>query len=267
MVIPAAFFARYGDPGADMNWCNELQIKAFPASGQSATLEFAEPRVIQGDGTPRVIWAFDDGRSDQYSLAFPILSAAGYVGTIAVEHNNVGGPNRMSVAQYNEVYSAGWEFIAHHTSQIPLMTDSAAENVFRAAREWAQVNNFLRGISHWVWPGGVWDALKDKMAARYFLTRRKVSPMFNTIVPGVFDPSDPSCYYITQTRPLSDAKAYIDRAVTFGNTIHFVFHSLTTGVPTAPEDWTVADFQALVTYAKSKGLISTSYDETFGISG
>lgn len=267
LVMPAAFLTRYSDAGADMNWCTELQITAIPFSGKSATLELAEPRVIQGDGVPRVIWAFDDGRSDQYSLAYPVLAAAGYVGTIAVEHNTVGSPNRCTLAQYRELYDAGWEFIAHHTAQIPTLTDSAAEGVFRNAREWSQSNNFLRGISHWVWPGGVWDDQKDKIASRYFLTRRKVSPMVNCITPGAYDPCDPPVYYVTQTRPLSDAKAYIDRTVALGNTAHFAFHSLTTGTPVAPEDWTIADFQSLVAYAKEKGLIATSYDEVFGISG
>lgn len=267
MVIPAAFLARYSDWGADMNWCTEIQLTIIPVDGKSATLEIAEPRVIQGDGIPRVIWAFDDGRADQYSLAYPILAAAGYVGTIAVEHNTVGAPNRCTLSQYQELYANGWEFIAHHTAQIPPLSDDAAEAIFRAAREWAQSNGFVRGISHWVWPGGLWDTQKDKIASRYFLTRRKVSPMINCITPGVYDPCDPPVYYITQTRPLPDAKAYIDRAVAYGNTIHFAFHTLTSGIPSAPEDWTVSDFQALVSYAKSKGLVSTSYDEAFGISG
>ncbi|MEW1823016.1 polysaccharide deacetylase family protein [Arthrobacter sp. NPDC080031] len=267
MVLPAAFLTRYSDPGVDMNWCIELQIKAIPAAGQAATLEFAEPRVIQGDGAPRVIWAFDDGRADQYSVAYPILKAAGYTGTIAVEWTNVGAVNRCTLDQYKELYAAGWEFIGHHTTQITSLSDADAETVFRGAREWAQNNGFLRGTSHWVWPGGQTDPQKDMIASRYFLTRRKVSPMVNNIIPGVYDPCDTPVYYITQTRPLADAQAYIDRVAANGNTAHFAFHSLTTGTPTAPEDWTVSDFQALVAYAKSKGLSSTSFDETFGISG
>jgi peptidoglycan/xylan/chitin deacetylase (PgdA/CDA1 family) len=258
---------RYADPGVDVQWSTELQITAVPIAGKSTILEFAEPRVIQGDGKSRVLWAFDDGRSDQYALAYPVLAAAGYVGTIAVEHNTVGAPNRCSLQQYRELYGAGWEFIAHHTSQIPKLSNAAAESVFRSAREWAQENGFSRGISHWVWPGGVWDQEKDKLASRYFLTRRKVSPLVNCIVPGVYDPCDPPVDYVTQTRPLSDAKAYIDRVAAAGNVAHFVFHTLTSGTPTAPEDWTVSDFQALVAYAKQKGLVSTSYDEVFGISG
>lgn len=267
LVMPAAFLTRYSDKGADMNWCTELQITAIPVTGTSATLEIAEPRVVQGDGIPRVIWAFDDGRADQYTLAYPVLAAAGYVGTIAVEHNTVGAPNRCTLEQYRELYAAGWELIAHHTAQIPALSDSAAETVFRNAREWSQSNGFLRGISHWVWPGGVWDARKDKIASRYFLTRRKVSPMTNCITPGAYDPCDPPVYYVTQTRNLADAKAYVDRIAATGNTAHFAFHTLTEGTPAAAEDWTVADFQSLVLYAREKGLVSTSYDEVFGIAG
>lgn len=248
---------------ADAESLKQIEIRATPLAGTVTVLDFARPRIVRGDGIPRVLWSFDDGRADTYTVAYPILKAAGYHGTIAVEYTGVGAADRCSLAQLQEMYADGWEYIGHHTAQITSLTDAAAELVFQASQDWAITNSFWRGISHWVWPGGARDATKDAIAARHYRTRRRTSPMSTSTVPYCYDPSDVSFHYMLTTTSLATAKSMVDRAVAFGTTLIFGFHSIVT-TPSAPEDWNIQDFTDLVAYAQSLGMVGTSYDATFG---
>lgn len=70
-----------------------------------------------------VILTFDDGYSDHYTQAFPLLQERGMVGAFAIITGFVeGGGDYMSWAQIREMADAGMEIMSHTVTHIDLNT-------------------------------------------------------------------------------------------------------------------------------------------------
>lgn len=279
LVVPVAVATvnPSGAMQADAATCTFLRIRSVPVAGTTTVAEYGPVRIVGGvDTTPRVVFQFDDGRLDTYTAAYPILKANGYRGTVAIEYQTVGttgvtsGPNngaRMNLTQLQALYADGWEYIGHHHLQVPAnYTLGSAAILFKEWKDWARTNGFSRGTSHWVWPGGAKDSAYDAVAARYFATRRGVHSASQYATRYVCNPQDISHVYVSAAGSTALYKGYIDRCVEFGGTLVFAFHSIVDGTATA-EDYPLAGFTEIVQYARAKGLIGSSYDETFGTLG
>jgi len=82
--------------------------------------------AIAGHGTlpdKPVILTFDDGYSDHYTQAFPLLRERGMTGAFAIITGFVeGGGDYMSWAQIEEMAGAGMEIMSHTVTHIDLNT-------------------------------------------------------------------------------------------------------------------------------------------------
>ncbi len=64
---------------------------------------------------PKLVLAFDDGFTSQYTEAYKYLSYYGLRGTLAVITGQVGNANYMSLSRHRELYDEGWDIIGHTT--------------------------------------------------------------------------------------------------------------------------------------------------------
>ena len=264
LVLPFAYFnLPAGASPENFAQPDQLRFRITPTSGQNTTFEVADIRFINADQTPRVCFQFDDALVSTYTEAFPILEAAGFTGSVAAEYANMGGTNRMSVAQLDELYAAGWEVLGHHNVGIPGMTEAVARSHFEGARDFMAGRGYTRGTSHWVWPGGSRNATVDAWAADYYRTRRGTLPMATVASKDFFDPYDVSIFYITSGKTLAQVQAHLDKVAAYGGAAIIVFHDLVNS-KVAAEDWLISDFDALVSYAAGLGLAGTGFDYLFG---
>lgn len=264
-TLPVAQLAAVGtvtlDQLADVR---ALRFVVKPNASTDTTVLIKNIRLHDDPQPPSVHFTFDDGRADTYSAAYPILKAAGYAGGIAVEHTAVGNADRCSLAQLQQMYADGWSMYGHHVAQITDLTDAQAVQVFADSKTFLQGSGFRRGADHWVWPGGARDAAKEAIAARYWRTMRKVGAHHWFAAPYVFERKDPAHVYLQTSVTLASAKAKIDSVAAAGSgAVVFVNHSLVNSTA-APEDWLISDYQALVDYAKTKGLVDTNLDKLCG---
>ncbi len=78
--------------------------------------------VMEGaDLPPRpLLITFDDGNSDNYFNAFPIMQKYGFTGVVYIIGNYMGTPGYMNADQIKVMAAAGWEVGSHSMSHLDL---------------------------------------------------------------------------------------------------------------------------------------------------
>lgn len=247
----------------DHNRITGIEFGITPNASTVSVLEVESIKLVESNNQSGIVFHFDDGRDDTYTVAYPILKKAGYRGNIAVEHTTVGTAGRCTLSQLSEMYNNGWDLFGHHTAQMTSLDVPTQNSVHQASKDFLLNNGFIRAIDHWVWPGGARDAVSDGVAQKYWKTRRPTA----TLVPGVasvgnYDGFDPATYYFMTSTTVANVKAMIDRVAMHGGVLALVNHSLVT-TKVAPEDVLISDYQAVVDYAKASNLQDYTWSETF----
>jgi hypothetical protein len=229
---------------------------ATAAAGQTTTLKIAGLMGHEvSAGT--VTMLFDDARLDTYTEAFRIMSQYGFVGSVAAEYHNlgrIGAPyNIMTQANVNEMYAAGWDVLGHHVTQMPTLNEAQQVAIYRAQKEWMQVNGFARGDHIWVWPGGARDAASETYAGRYYQVMRRTGSPTYAGIPGIFDPTIPAIRYVTSGLDAAALLSVVDEVKEFGGNVTFVLHALVNN-KVASEDYLISDFEAVCAGIAARGM-------------
>lgn len=83
-----------------------------------------------------VLFTFDDGWSDNYTEALPILRAHGYVATVFVVTGRIGRSGCLTAAQLRRLAAEGWEIGAHAITHphLPELTPEEARREIEGSR-------------------------------------------------------------------------------------------------------------------------------------
>jgi hypothetical protein len=112
-------------------------------------------------GRPSVCLTFDDCTSDQYTVAYQLMKAAGLVGTMFVPSANVGGAGKVTVSQLLEMKEAGWAICADSTPDDSLTstTTTTAVDGLNQVRDWLVSKGLAANGSenHGCWTMGTWN--------------------------------------------------------------------------------------------------------------
>lgn len=129
-----------------------------------------------------VVVSFDDGYSDNYTEALPILEKRGMKATVFMVTNNVGLPGYLTWDQLHEMEKRGIELGSHTANHLPLtnMTVDEARNEVQKSKlmmEWKG----LKTIFVLSYPNGQYDAyLPDILKEEYYLAAVTGDPGLNT---------------------------------------------------------------------------------------
>ncbi len=118
------------------------QLEALIAAGwRSITAADLAADVAAGIlPLPRTfVITFDDGRSDGYTEAFPILRRLGLVATFYVITGRIGAPNSLSASQLQGLASAGMEIGSHTVDHVPLNSAIPSAARLQLTRSAAQI--------------------------------------------------------------------------------------------------------------------------------
>jgi peptidoglycan/xylan/chitin deacetylase (PgdA/CDA1 family) len=162
------------------------------ASATKAALNatYATPRraqAVAASGRGALCLHFDDGTPDHYTIAAPIVEAAGGRATFPIHSNNTtftaGSAGSMSHAQIADLVARGHEVAAHSKTHTDMTTQTAAARV----AEWDDSKTVLQGITgkpvtSFVYPYSAHNAATNKEAyCRYDRTFSGVdTPFFTT---------------------------------------------------------------------------------------
>lgn len=118
--------------------------------------------MARSGGRPVVILGFDDLKVTQYTTAFPYMQARGIKGSVHVVKNYIGlDGTRMTLAQIQELYAAGWDACLNGSIDDGPMTGKAS--VAAAIAELDDCRTYLEGLGmtrgneHFCYPNGTYQ--------------------------------------------------------------------------------------------------------------
>lgn len=248
------------------SWTNtmiRLRFQVTPTNGIVTSLSF-DKFEIKMKAVPKCLLTFDDAWDSVYDQVYPYMQAKGLKGTIYVIKNFTGTAGYMTLPKLQEVYGKGWA-LGNHTAdhlQLATLTLAQQEEQLRQTMEWLNMQGFKRASRHVAYPGGSNNS-DTQMAMRNtgMLTGRTTK--YRLQLPN------PNENYLLFGKgmglgivTLDQAKNYVDTAINSESTIIFYFHRLVDSLVDS-NDWSIADFKALVDYISASKIDVVTIDEWY----
>ena len=242
-----------------MSWNDTItgvQLRAFYNPGVSANVTFLELKK-NVPGIPKMVLTFDDGYSNIFNNAFPIMQKYGIKGTIYLNEGFVGLPGYLTLSQLHTLYNAGWTIANHtpvHTDLTSLTSVAAIKATVQGGINWLLANGFTRGAYNLAYPWGwynsmVLEALKECniQTARTVMLRNTATPADNLLQltqegpEGMNYPDGPN--YTT----LALAEDFVTNTIQSKTSTIVMMHQIIS-VPQTGSDWATADFANWIAY-------------------
>jgi len=138
---------------------------------------------------PQYVWVFDDCYAAHYTDAFPYMQARGIKGTIALISNTIDQSLRLTRAQLDEMYAAGWDIINHTTDHTPLGSLGTVGEVkakLEPTMAIMQQYGWTRGLYHMATPSGsTSDIVRQACQELGFITVRSATGKVQQTVFGL----------------------------------------------------------------------------------
>lgn len=248
------------------NTMNGIQLRIGAKAGTDLNVSF-DALYYQDTlvNRPKLLFTFDDGWDSQYNVAYQYMSPYGLRGNIAVIPSLVNTSGYMTLAQLQEVYTAGWDLANHTYDHINLKTEpDPAKKVkeIEDGRAWLIQNGFHRAADILVYPQGGYDQTVLNYLATTHRGARTVTEHLEYGTPiERFKVKIRNCI---NTIDINTAKGWVDEAIRTGGTLLLLFHKLVTN-PTVSTEFSISSFQQLVDYVASKlsQIDVITYDELF----
>ncbi len=218
----------------------------------------ASVKVFVGKTKPaaKLLFTFDDGWKDNFTIAAPILNAKGFKGTAYVckeaSTQSWGAVDYMNVSDLNTLYfTYGWD-IGNHTVTHPNngnVTDAATlamlKQEYQDNQNWILSNGWTSGAYHVCYPSGMFsDPLIELLKGIGVKTGRATMDGIQTVPVSNFYKL-PVQY--VEGGNVSAVKSYIDKAVSTEATGILMIHKVENTAGSLVI--TTSDFQQMVDYA------------------
>ena len=93
----------------DLSQITHVRIDHFAQKGNASTALVSDVRTHQKAKKGTVVFAFEGDDAPSYSLAYPVLSDAGYAGGVFVAPDNLGGSSTPTPSDYRTMRDDGWD--------------------------------------------------------------------------------------------------------------------------------------------------------------
>jgi len=128
-----------------------------------------------------ITFLMDDGFVEDYTIMYPMLSAKGYKGVVAIITNYLDNPDpaRLNVAQIKTLEDAGWEVMSHTVTHPALATLTEAQVVTELAQSKAtlEANGFK--VRNFVYPYGSHNPMVRKQVRNLYRSGFGTDPNVN----------------------------------------------------------------------------------------
>lgn len=202
------------------------------ASAQTLAGNIFVRKIWKGQNRTKVMLTFDDSMDGQINYAYPSLATAGFKATIFSSPSDVGGAGRLTEANYQTLYDAGWDMGLQQyndSADIPVnYTGSSGLTNTGGIATW----NNVSGIAHLLETGDsitVIGAMDANLNGTFTITKTGASTFTYPIsgTPLSPDPGQPSCRRLTTAQirtSFEDSRAWLKaRGWTRGN--NFIAYS------------------------------------------
>jgi peptidoglycan/xylan/chitin deacetylase (PgdA/CDA1 family) len=247
------------------SWENKflrLRIRIVPVAEQTLSMTF-DALDYDAKSEPRILITFDDGLSSLYTAAYPIMEAVGLKGVSYVNSSTIGNAGNMSLAQLHELYADGWDIGNHGDKHIDYLTKTEAEILADIVdgQNYLLANGFIKSAKHFAIPNGAYDADVAAAIASSGVTTVRSSAT------AIFYPEAYSILYlpteyIVNTTTLANVIAWIETAISKGQTLILMFHAIVETATTTYQ-WSIANFQALINFIVARNVPVVTMSEWY----
>ncbi len=217
-----------------------------------------------------ILLTFDDEFASLYTEAFSYMAGRVAPGTVYVCSGNVGGVGYCSVAQLQEMHTAGWEMANHTVTHTDLRTLSQAQvqaefdGCATALEAWG-----LTGVTrHAAYPGGYYNSTTLlAMAAAGMITGRKTEVITEYILANSsYDlPFElPSVMMLDNLTTLSDLQTATNIALAQGLICVFYLHDIV-AVPTIPNEVSITVFESFIDWIVAQNIPTLKISELYSL--
>ena len=138
-------------------------VTSVPYATRSGATAFADMSGFTNDlvaplapAKGMITFLMDDGYVEDYTVMYPMLSAKGFPGVVAIITNYINNPDptRLNVAQIKTLEDAGWEVMSHTVNHPALATLTEAQVVTELAQSKATLEAQGFKVRNFVYPFG-----------------------------------------------------------------------------------------------------------------
>lgn len=229
LIVPRGLWGSSGSPSWFTSF-TRLRLRITAQSSQQATIYF-DGLYYQQDSRPKCIISFDDGWDDVYVDGFSYLQKYGFKAVNFIVSSYIDDASRLTTAQVQEVFDAGWDICNHTETHTNLETghdlQSEVETELATCRDYIIANGWNRNGSayHVAYPQGGYDAKTlAAMEATGMITGRLTT---NRLQANEID----AAYLITRrshsyTSSAATYKGWIDQAIQGGGCVQLNYHKI-----------------------------------------
>lgn len=237
--------------GTNELWENtmvRLRVRVNAQASSTAVVTFA--KMEYGREKPVIIISFDDSWDTAYTEGYTYMKRYGMPGVIFCVSSYIDQANRMTRAQHDEVYKAGWDICNHTYDHTDLSTLTASQQL----TEFQDCENYLVAAGwtrndmhkHVAYPFGAYNSdTLSQMGKLKALTGR--TTMDRTQGHAIDDKYTIVRHSVINTDTLATAKGYVNTCISNGGMMELNFHQLVAS-PTVDTQVDPAVFQPLIDY-------------------
>lgn len=208
------------DTGADVGAIAELRIDHWAGDAES-TFAVADLRRHPQPETGYVMFTFDDGPKEDYTIAYDVLSRFDFSGTAFPHTKTITGSRGPSVEQYHEMMADGWD-VGGHTrahSRLPDFSRSEQRAILEENRTFLEEHDLTPEVFRT--PYGAYDTDTLDLMAEVF----DLSIVGNGSATGTnLQLSDPTTLAFDPGDDYERAKDFIDTAVEYNRLLGLTIH-------------------------------------------
>ncbi len=239
------------------SWANRmirLRVR-HDSTGQNICFDNMKAGLTQQGA---ILFSFDDGFSEIYDNAYPILAAKHMPANANIVSDLANTAGYMTSLQLQTLYLAGWDLCNHtkdHTN-LDNLTEPQIETNISACKDFLDGLGCTRASNHLVYTAGSYcpDTLTALTNLGWPLARYGGSPVTDRcfiLLPQI-DLYQVPAIQIDPTVSLATAEAIVDEAVAGGKVIIFYTHKITDTPGSG--DWLTSNFDSLTDYVLASGL-------------
>ncbi|MFH0955174.1 MAG: polysaccharide deacetylase family protein [Candidatus Micrarchaeota archaeon] len=250
-------------PLMSMSSVGQIRIQTASASGNDFNITFDRIQFYKRQFTgAKILLTFDDDYVSEYTAAYPKMAEKGFKGTSFLIMNSAGNSpgdtGKLSIAQIQEMYNAGWDIGTHGATTLTGLSVSDAVADINQNKNLIDGNGWTRASMHYAYPGGV-TSTAIKFAIDDFISTAATSL---ATADYNFPMRDP--YYLPRVSvgfpvPLATVEGRVWNCVDQNDVCVFNFHNLKTGADTSM-DWSISDFNSFIDFLATLDSNGTNLD-------
>lgn len=222
-----------------------------------------------GNNIPAVTIQFDDGLVSTYTKGFAYMQTKGIKASALIHSATVDTSGRVTVANLQEMNTAGWDIANHTTDNIVLtgMTEAQQETALNDCRVYLDGLGLTRASRHVTYPSGLYNAdTLAAMAATGMLTGKVSSPSRERM--GVYYANNPYLFPFIMpgvtSMPPSDLIDQIEASTKEKTLLMIVFHNILDAGATNP-NYLTADFQTVIDWLYNNHVICLTISQVYSL--